>query len=250
MKKIFALILSLTLLLAAAGCASDAVSPKDPAPAPDTEITPPADTGSETQPPETGAPSEPPATPAGPYDELLSNYRLALSEQWDGDALIEKDMSLLFAGKSDKEVGYCLLDVNNDGTDELLVGACTGAAYPDRMVFDLYTLQDGAPVHVFSGEERDRYYLYQDEAAPDVYFFYNENSSSAFESGYRSLQLNGQSLTVDQAVRYDAEADSQNPWFSGADRDGAQPLEESLAKGIIESYQTAVIEPPFISFAA
>lgn len=224
--------------------ASSAKPSGDASPAPDSSPDPATE-----QPTESG---DTPALAAS-YDEILSKYGLALSQQWDGETLIENDMSLFLLGKSESEVGYCLLDVNGDGADELLVGSRTGAAYPDQIIFDLYTMQDDTPVHVCSGQERDRYYLYQDEAAPDAYFFYNENSSSAFESGYLSLHLDGQTLSVDQAVLYNAERDRENPWFSGREQDGAvsidQPMEEALAKSIIESYQSALIEPPFVSFS-
>jgi hypothetical protein len=244
MKKIMTILLALTLLLAVTGCASNPT----PSATPVVESARPSDLEQE-RPQDSGQGT---ATPAPSYDQLLRNYRLALSEKWDGETLIENDMSLLLLEKSEAEVGYCLLDINADGTDELLVGARTGEAYPEQMIFDLYTMQNGVPVHVFSGQERDRYYLYQDEAAPDSYFFYNENSSGASHSGYLSLHQEGEKLVVDQAVLYDAEADSQKPWFSGAELDGVlsndHPMEESLARSIIESIQAMVVAPPFAAF--
>lgn len=249
MKRALVLLLSFALLLAASGCASNggapAASSAGPVPEPSTSAA-----ASTQQPPQNSG-KTPESAPSA-YDKLLETYRLALSEQWDGETLLKNDLSLLLLGKSADTVGYCLLDVDGDGSDELLVGACTGEAYPDQMIFDLYTLDDGVPFHVFSGQERDRYYLYQDEAAPNVYFFYNENSSSAFQSGYLSMHLDDEELDVDQAVLYDAQADSQNPWFSGSEDDGVvsndQPMEESLAQGIIASYQAAIIRPPFTPF--
>ena len=183
------------------------------------------------------------------YDELLNKYRTAIAESWDGEKLISEDLSLLLLETEAEDVGYCILDIDQDGSDELLIGANAGEAYPDRMIFDLYTLQDGKVLHIFDGQPRNRFYLYQDEAAEGIYFIYNENSSSAFQSGFLSMQLMDGVLQTDQHILYDAEADDAHPWFAcdGMDESecGRTPMEESLAQDIIDAYRTDVIDPPF-----
>lgn len=61
-----------------------------------------------------------------------------------------------------KAIAYCVMDVNEDGVEELLI---VDAAYPEPgnvRILDMYTLVEGTSVKVIEGWARNRYYLLDD----------------------------------------------------------------------------------------
>ena len=93
------------------------------------------------------------------YGEVLDKYYAALSEKWDGQKLSSEGLSQLSLycqeGNALENVGYAFLDVNGDGVCELMIGAIHGDEFVNKMLFELYTLEDGVPVQIFAGQERD-----------------------------------------------------------------------------------------------
>ena len=79
----------------------------------------------------------------------------------------------------ESSLGYCTMDINGDGIEELMIGSVNENAYTG-MFFDLYTIVDGQISLVISSGERDRYYLCED------YTIANEGSGGAlsYVSGY------------------------------------------------------------------
>ena len=58
----------------------------------------------------------------------------------------------------DKDVDlWLLLSLDGDGVNELLIGQISGDEFTDKVIFDAYTLVDGAPVQLFQSRERARY---------------------------------------------------------------------------------------------
>ena len=114
------------------------------------------------------------------YGEVLDKYYAALSEKWDGQKLSSEGLSQLSLycqeGNALENVGYAFLDVNGDGVCELMIGAIHGDEFVNKMLFELYTLEDGVPVQIFAGQERDRYYIAGLEEGG--YLIANEASSS------------------------------------------------------------------------
>ena len=77
------------------------------------------------------------------------------------------------------DLGYGLVDLDLDGTDELLI-ANDGER---QVIYDLYSLVDGQLVHVFSGWERNSYEL------RDNLTILNIGSNSAASTDYRFYHL-------------------------------------------------------------
>ena len=74
-------------------------------------------------------------------------------------------------------MGYLLLDVDGDGTQELLTGTLISDEFYAPIVFEMYTLTpEGSPVRVFTSQERARYYLCEDNS------FLFEGANSAADS--------------------------------------------------------------------
>ncbi len=98
------------------------------------------------------------------------------------------DAGLSFAERMESELNYmfpdcekyefAVSDIDGNGSEEMLVKCLDPNDFFKDMVFDLYTLdEEGKPVLVFAGAERDRYY-----ATENADIFRHEGSNSAFDS--------------------------------------------------------------------
>lgn len=94
--------------------------------------------------------------PAG-YGPVIGKYIKAHEEGWSVEEYMQNDICYVL-GMQDSiwEYGYALMDLNEDGIDELLIT-------DGKLIYDLYILmEDGGAGHVVSAGERARYYLCED----------------------------------------------------------------------------------------
>lgn len=189
------------------------------------------------------------------YAEQIEAYRTALAEQWEMDAYFEQDMSALgvyyYEGNALDNAGYALMDLDMDGSDELLIGAIAGAEN-DPVIFELWTMdENGEAVKLATSHERNRYYLeWQEEG---VYMLENQASNGAANFAHHYYTLRDGALKVQQAIVFDAMADAENPWFMAYDEDwdtsNDSPVEEELALDIIDAYSRTTIVPEYTPFS-
>ena len=123
------------------------------------------------------APSE--ADPIAAYADVFATYTTLLTEGWGGEELMAHDLPLLImycVGDAPFDnIGYLLLDVDGDGTQELLIGTLASDEFYAPIVFEMYTLNpEGSVVRVFSSQERARYYLCED----NTFLFEGANSAA------------------------------------------------------------------------
>ena len=145
--------------------AEPAAAPEpEPAATPEPEPAEPAGPGGEAEIiPETGA-----ADPMTAYEPVLASYRMwiaggrpELSNTTErGDYYLElgeTGVSILcnYGGT----LGYMLTDMDGNGVPELLIGS-DGGEYPGSYIYDMFTLENGAPKRVLSSSERVAYMLY------------------------------------------------------------------------------------------
>ena len=178
MKKCFSILLILALCLTAfAACGGKA----EPSPVPSAAPTavPTAEPAAEptVEPVTEAAPAE--VDPIAAYASVFETYATLLSEGWGGEELMAHDLPLLImycVGDAPFDnIGYLLLDVDGDGTQELLIGTLASDEFYAPIVFEMYTLNpDGSVVRVFSSQERARYYLCQD----NTFLFEGANSAA------------------------------------------------------------------------
>lgn len=85
----------------------------------------------------------------------------------------------------DSNLGYQLIDIDQNGTTELLIGSMenTGSIVADNLVFDMYTLSDGQPERVFVSGERYRFTPLKNQR------FYYEDSDGAAIYSFKSGKL-------------------------------------------------------------
>ncbi len=255
-KKMIIFSAVFALLVSMAGCAASGKEPEETvipleSTAPATQAQP-----EETQPEVTQPELARPEFPQGDYTSLLETYWTALAETWAPVQLAAKDLSelCLFASEGNglANVGYAIQDVTGEGVEELIIGSLSPNT--DKVIFDLYTVIDGQIVHLCSSTERNRYYLSLLEDTGTACSLINRGSSGAGNSEWASFMIgvvNPGELTVDQAIKYDVEADAENPWFIGY-WDGEQvvysPAEEQMARAIMDAAESHYYLPELTPF--
>ena len=169
------------------------------------------------------------------YDEILSKYYEGVSAGWDMQQLQENNLNYLFYYEPDiNTLGYCLRDIDNDGTEELFIGKTDDQDYYEGMVYDMYTMLDGKVVQFLTSGERDRYFLCKDNTIAE------EGSGSAWYSLWSYYNYKNGKLEKIETVFTDGQYDPQNPWFyttSDSGDDYSTPLTEENAQSIINSYE-------------
>lgn len=162
------------------------------------------------------------------YDEIIYQYYEGKISNWSIQDF--REANLCYLAGYENELGYCLMDINEDGTDELLIGSADTYV---GMFFDLYTMVDGQRLLVASSGERDRYYVCQDRTIA------NEGSSSAWNSNYDYYDFVSGQLEFKEGVFFDGYKDSENPWFYNITNnyeDYSNPISEEERGNVINKY--------------
>jgi len=118
------------------------------------------------------------------YDSLLTKYKQVIA---GADAT---QFGFTYLCNLDRNLGYMLQDLDGNGVFELLIGSL----YGDGMIYEAYTLVNGAPTLLFQSSERDRYYL------SNAASFYRRGSSSAFDSEESLNTYSGVSVTPVESI--------------------------------------------------
>ena len=191
------------------------------------------------------------------YAEQIGRYHTAITERWEEEKYAENGMCTLpyhyDEGDPLENVGFGYVDLDNDGSWELVIGAILNAEL-DPSVFEIWTLVDGKPVMLVQGGYRNRYVLqYVEEDG--MWYVANEASNSAYSFATYYLMLNEGEIEVVQGVLFDALANEQNPWFMTFDLDwdasNDDSIDEETANAIQASnrkFYTALEYFPYSSF--
>lgn len=170
MKKIFAAVICLLMMLCFASCEK---APENETPAPDYDEI---------------------------YEEILEkNYQAIVSEEED-PLVAESEWGVFEAAEvigedaADK-IGYVISDINGDGTKELLIGCfeAVEGAYVKNELYSVYTVSGGKAVLAFSGTYRSGISLMDGGRI----FSYGSESAAASYFGEYELGADGGRLCVD-----------------------------------------------------
>lgn len=164
---------------------------------------------------ETTAPTESGTAIPEAYQPVIAKYVTALTEHWGGEACSNADISILVSyATSPSELGYALLDLDSDGTDELIIANDAER----QVIYDLYSLVDGKLVHVFTGWDRNSYEL------REGFRILNIGSNGAASADYVYCHLSNGQLVTDSLIRFDAATDPDHPWFRGTSENDLAPI--------------------------
>lgn len=169
------------------------------------------------------------------YRAVVETYVTAINERWGAERCSQEDISIVLRDvESLDSLGYALMDLDGDGVEELIV-ACDEESQP---ILDLYTLVGGELVHVFSGGERNQYFLRQGGRIINI------GSGGAARTTYVLNCLSGGNLVQEQVIYFDADENADAPWFMGFDR---KPVTGEEAQAAISAYTTERISLTLLS---
>lgn len=173
------------------------------------------------------------------YTEFIEKIKAGFADGFQSVTTEELNIGYTFRYMSET-MGYCLVDLDQNGTEELLLGENGEDAW-DNVIYDIFTVEDGKLVHVVAGGERSRYYLCDKGEGVIA----NEGSGGAAKSIYAYYRYKAGELELIEAIIYDGWKDEVNPWFysnESTSSENASSMFEEAAKEIIESYSYKDIE--------
>ncbi len=175
------------------------------------------------------------------YAQQVERYYEALSNQWDEGTCFEREISPMvsyyYEGNALDNVGYALMDLNADDTQELIIGAIKNAEH-DPLVFEIWTLKNGEPVMLAQSGSRNRYYMQyaKDDGLWSVAY---EAENGAANHAVYYVQLVEGEFEVMQGIIFDAVANENNPLFMTYDLDwdtsNDTPIDEETAKAVMDA---------------
>lgn len=116
------------------------------------------------------------AVPTG-YEQILVHYRTALKENWDEQQLINSGLNPMVRNVDPGTVGYTVIDLDDNGLPEFVIGTISGDDFYEKLIFDLYTVdKDGEEVQVFRSIERDYYYYAGSNRFANLCYFSDADS--------------------------------------------------------------------------
>lgn len=176
------------------------------------------------------------------YDEIIWQYYNGVNSNWSMEDYREKNLCYLAGYEtSSSDIGYCTMDIDGDGIEELLIGSVNKDA-DTAMFFDLYTMVNGQRTLVISSGERDRYYLCEDHTIA------NEASGGALSSSFKYYDFVSGQLQIKENVFLDGYDHPENPWFYTTTEDCSDystPISEEEGQNIREKYSHMNI--PYVS---
>lgn len=137
-----------------------------------------------------------------------------------------------------KRGGFYLIDLDEDGTEEMLLGENGPGAWVGT-IYDIYTIEDGKLKQVCSGGERDIYNLCEGKVIKNSG---NGGASHGTEGFY--VFENG-NLVLKQGLVFNGDYNPDNPWhICGNDfkAENGTPISTDKAWDIINEYEKILIE--------
>ena len=175
------------------------------------------------------------------YIKQIERYYTAVSEQWNESEYFDHGMSALAAyyyeGTPLDNLGFAYIDLDNDGTKELILGAILNAER-DPLVLEIWTIKNNEPVMLAQSGSHNRYYLQYAEEDGIWSVAYEAENGAANHAVYY-LQLSGGQFNVIQGIVFDAVANEKAPWFMAYDLDwdvsNDMPIKENTANSVISA---------------
>lgn len=182
------------------------------------------------------------------YKDILDKYRIAFDEKWDYGKCIDEDICPLITNAdtmSPDEIGAALIDMDNDGYDELIIGNPQDTS--SKSVYEIWTYDGRTATKLISAQERCLINVgYVKENSQ--YFISAMGANSATEFEYNYYNVHNGSLQKDQSIISVAVSDTEMNWYQcDADSDTRKELDEDTANAINISYSSNWFLPQYLS---
>lgn len=184
----------------------------------------------------------------GAYDPVIARYREAFAHKDEGYGISATyDVSELISYAA--HVGYAKLDLDGNGVEELIIAGIGYDIPEEPFVYEIFTLENGAPVNVARAWARSRLFLMTDNK------IYNEGSSGAAYSNFSVMQVAGSTLRfLNGLYTTDMQADgTPSPYtyyFTTTNQfgdlsllPGDNGMEEKVAMTFINSWRDSITLP-------
>lgn len=182
------------------------------------------------------------------YKDILDKYRTAINEKWDYGKCIDEDICPLITNADAltfDDIGAALIDMDNDGYDELIIGDAKDTT--GKSIYEVWTYDGSTSKKLIAAQDRcllNVGYIKND----DRYFISAMGSNSAVEFEYDYYTIKNSSLQKEQSIISEAVSDSEMNWYqSDADSDTRKELDEDAANAIIASYSDSWFLPQYLS---
>ena len=188
------------------------------------------------------------------YSQQIRRYFAPIWELWDVSMYLENGLSPLpsyyCVGNPLENVGYVLVDLDNDGSWELVIGAILNAdKHPS--IFEIWTLVNSKPVMLAQGSSDNLYHL-QHREDEQTWYVVNEASVNIASNATYYMKLDKGELKVMQGVVFDAFANEKNPWFLTHDLDwdtsNDTPIDGETANAILETHRQLYTAPEYFPY--
>ena len=147
------------------------------------------------------------------YDEVIELYIRAIKERWDSDKISEFGFEPYCFISSLEKDGYILKDLDQDGSDELIIlsrGSLESSRYQNEdMLYAVYTMKDGKPIRVLDSWTRSRNYLCADGG------IYNEGSDGASYSTWCIYDIRDGKTVIREGVQTADKMDANGEYLEG-----------------------------------
>ena len=159
---------------------------------------------------------------------------------------------LYYHNSSLSEIGFALLDLDNNGQDELIIGD-----FEHDIIYDVFTITDSEAVQILTGGERCYYTLYENG------YIECQWSDSAANSGYDFLRLEDGKLNLIERFCLDAvyayeigilndlsEADGENCWFrsDNAQKADYESITYSEVNDALDNYHSTLVQLVIVGY--
>ena len=171
------------------------------------------------------------------YEQVLDMVKKGMAG--DPDTLENEEFNNVIYMESEyssQNVGWALLDLDEDGEDELLIGRTACNMETDVLwLFDIWTIVEGKAQLFERGWERNRMYLTA-EGSKKCYGLYFEGANSAYESVFQHFLIRGLEKSEEETIIAFTDTDTENVTWTLNDTE----IEEAEAAKKIEEWKSII----------
>ena len=171
------------------------------------------------------------------YEQVLDMVKKGMTG--DPDTLENEDFNAVIymeSQYSSQKVGWALLDLDEDGEDELLIGRTAWDPETDVLwLFDIWTMVEGKAQLFERGWERNRMYLTA-EGSKKCYGLYFEGANSAFESIFEHCLIRGLEKSEQETIICFTDVDTDTVTWTLNEAE----IEEADALKMIDEWKSVI----------